>query len=186
MSTSWGGWLLCQPRSAAIAPCACALSLQVHLLLPSQVPLPAPGKQQPDAEVRTKLCFCRGEGQSPTAVAPLIWMLTYLLQVTFVECKQVITLAGSGGHWDWEGNAYFPHHISPIISNCSLQNLLTMLAAQRVNLFNLHTTQMTVLAHEKELNPNPSLLLQVTSNTSGFIWCFLQGSRRTAKLVKLS
>lgn len=65
----------------------------------SQARLLTPGEQQPDAEVRTKLCFCRSEGQSPTTVASLIWMLTYLLQVTFVISHGMQTSDNTGREW---------------------------------------------------------------------------------------
>lgn len=62
----------------------------------SPAKLPTPGQQQPEAEVRIKLCFCRGQGQSTSTVAPLIWMLTYLLQVTFVISHGMQTSDNTG------------------------------------------------------------------------------------------
>lgn len=50
--------------------------------------------------------FARGEGQSPTTVAPLIWMLTHLLQVTFVISHGMQTSDNTGrdggGHFTEE------------------------------------------------------------------------------------
>lgn len=87
VSTCWGGWLLCQASSAALAPVPSA-SRSSH----------TPPTQQAAAwcRMRTKFCLSQGEGQSPTTVVSLIWMLTYLLQVTSVISHGMQTSDNTG------------------------------------------------------------------------------------------
>lgn len=95
-SEHFPGWVIAfQPSSVVTAPCDPVPSGS-RSICSSRARLPTPGQQQPEAEVRTKLCFCRGEGHSPSTVAPLIWMLTYLLQVTFVISHGMQTSDNTG------------------------------------------------------------------------------------------